>query len=282
MTASGASSTNTSLPYEQYGRNVETAAIVDGYAERTGAVVLAEGIETETGLETAKALGARWRQGWLLGPGPLTAIAGRRAHGSPVLRSPSRISTCLPAARSAWRPWAAGAEPAIVRRFDELIEYLLSMAASGGSHTVILGAYADRVVGEAWLARWRVPGDPGAFIGLVGPEVPGADWHRATVATVSGRHRFGLGRGQFGLGGRAVRATCLRRDYGARGHPRTKSGARGGAKANVHGRRRHRTAGTPRLRQCEGEAVVPIALAAHLLAQASRRRCDQGPGSTDQ
>src|SRR3712207_2768521 len=44
---------------------------VNAHAERTGAVVLAEGIETEEHLATARALGATLGQGWLFGrPGP--------------------------------------------------------------------------------------------------------------------------------------------------------------------------------------------------------------------
>lgn len=49
------------------------AATVGAQARRTGAVVVAEGIETEDDLHAAKALGARWGQGWLFGrPGPIT------------------------------------------------------------------------------------------------------------------------------------------------------------------------------------------------------------------
>ena len=49
---------------------------VAAYAERTGAVVLAEGIETETHLRRARALGATLGQGWYLGwPGPLGTLA---------------------------------------------------------------------------------------------------------------------------------------------------------------------------------------------------------------
>ena len=47
---------------------------VNAYAESTGAVVLAEGIEDRTHLEMARALGATLGQGWLFGrpgPGPL-------------------------------------------------------------------------------------------------------------------------------------------------------------------------------------------------------------------
>lgn len=47
---------------------------VNAYAERTGSVVLAEGIETEQHLGAALALGARLGQGWMFGrPGPETA-----------------------------------------------------------------------------------------------------------------------------------------------------------------------------------------------------------------
>jgi EAL domain-containing protein (putative c-di-GMP-specific phosphodiesterase class I) len=58
--------------------NVDQAAIyttVAAYAERTGATVLAEGIENEAHLERALALGATLGQGWYLGwPGPLGPI----------------------------------------------------------------------------------------------------------------------------------------------------------------------------------------------------------------
>jgi hypothetical protein len=47
-------------------------AAVLAHAERTGAAILAEGIETERHLEQALAFGARYGQGWMLGkPGPL-------------------------------------------------------------------------------------------------------------------------------------------------------------------------------------------------------------------
>ncbi len=76
--------------------NVDQAAIyttVAGYAERTGATVLAEGIENEVHLERALALGATLGQGWYLGwPGPLGTIPnpskGFRPH-QPLDRTPS-------------------------------------------------------------------------------------------------------------------------------------------------------------------------------------------------
>ena len=76
---------------------------VNAHAERTGAVVLAEGIETAEHLATARALGATLGQGWLFGrPGP-TAVPGR-ATGELALPAPAAAppvdSTpfgCLPA-----------------------------------------------------------------------------------------------------------------------------------------------------------------------------------------
>jgi EAL domain-containing protein (putative c-di-GMP-specific phosphodiesterase class I) len=52
---------------------------VAAYAERTGATVLAEGIETEEDLAQALALGATLGQGWYLAhPGPLDRLTGAR------------------------------------------------------------------------------------------------------------------------------------------------------------------------------------------------------------
>ena len=45
----------------------QVCAVVQEQARRTGAVVIAEGIETEEHLRTARALGAHWGQGWLFG-----------------------------------------------------------------------------------------------------------------------------------------------------------------------------------------------------------------------
>ena len=82
---------------------------VNAHAERTGAVVLAEGIETAEHLATARALGATLGQGWFFGrPGPGAApglVAGelvlpggppsgssRRVARSPASRRPSRCA----------------------------------------------------------------------------------------------------------------------------------------------------------------------------------------------
>ncbi len=76
---------------------------VNAHAERTGAVILAEGIETEQHLATARALGATLGQGWLFGrPGPgaapglpAGALALPAAAAAAIDSSPF---SCLPAA----------------------------------------------------------------------------------------------------------------------------------------------------------------------------------------
>ena len=60
---------------------------VEAYTAATGAAVVAEGIETEEHLTRARALGAEWGQGWLLGrPGPLPP-----ATGPADVRKPPRV-----------------------------------------------------------------------------------------------------------------------------------------------------------------------------------------------
>jgi len=57
------------------------AAAVEAYAARTGAVVVAEGIETDEQRLAARRLGARWGQGWLFGrPGPMDELAAHRVR----------------------------------------------------------------------------------------------------------------------------------------------------------------------------------------------------------
>jgi diguanylate cyclase (GGDEF)-like protein len=76
---------------------------VNAHAERTGALILAEGIETEAHLATARALGATLGQGWYFGRPGAGAVPGRTTGeltltggpaAAPVDASPF---SCLPA-----------------------------------------------------------------------------------------------------------------------------------------------------------------------------------------
>ncbi len=66
------------------------AAVVRAEAVRTGAVIVAEGVETEDDLAAARDLGAHWGQGWLFGrPGTIEAASGRFDPSAPGrLRAP--------------------------------------------------------------------------------------------------------------------------------------------------------------------------------------------------
>jgi hypothetical protein len=78
----------------------ESAAVmtaVCAHAEATGAVILAEGVETEEHLLVARTLGARFAQGWFFGrPGPLPVPLHTRAGSSPRITLPGRVASESP------------------------------------------------------------------------------------------------------------------------------------------------------------------------------------------
>jgi EAL domain-containing protein (putative c-di-GMP-specific phosphodiesterase class I) len=59
---------------------------VNAYTEASGALLLAEGIETQAHLEAARSLGARFGQGWLFGR-PSADLNGRRVAYAPLHRA---------------------------------------------------------------------------------------------------------------------------------------------------------------------------------------------------
>ncbi len=86
-------------------RVAEVMAAVHAYAERTGALVLAEGIETEQHLATARALGATLAQGWYFGraeehPAPPASVRPLRLPSAVACggaSAPTSPFDCLPA-----------------------------------------------------------------------------------------------------------------------------------------------------------------------------------------
>ena len=113
-------------------------------AERTGAKVLAEGIETEEHLHTARALGARLGQGWYFGrPGPLTSadsvLGDTRRH---LRRSPGET----PGPDST--PYEYLAERMAPRRGSKRMLLEMSRALEGeamtqGIETVLISTFQD-------------------------------------------------------------------------------------------------------------------------------------------
>jgi EAL domain-containing protein (putative c-di-GMP-specific phosphodiesterase class I) len=111
------------------------------YAERTGAAVLAEGVETEEHLLKARALGARYAQGYLFGrPGPI--------EGDP---SSGPFKSFVP---SQWRVTEGGtpfeivsgqrkARPATKAILVEMSKHLEAEAGALPTPAVVLSAFQD-------------------------------------------------------------------------------------------------------------------------------------------
>ena len=114
---------------------------VSAESERTGAIILAEGIETEEHLATARALGATVGQGWFFGrPGPMPAQPRAPVRGPLLAPAPTSVSV-----RSG-PPYAAVARERAVRRGDKRLLLSISRrleqhAAELGRSGILLGAF---------------------------------------------------------------------------------------------------------------------------------------------
>ena len=119
----------------------EIVHAISAEAERTGALVLAEGIETEQHRQTALSLGARYGQGWLFGrPGEL------RPATSPIENAISRPTRAEHSAHAS--PFEAVAAHRPTRRGTKRLLLSLSMqieaqAANLGASAVILSTFQE-------------------------------------------------------------------------------------------------------------------------------------------
>jgi EAL domain-containing protein (putative c-di-GMP-specific phosphodiesterase class I) len=119
----------------------EIVHAINAESERTGALVLAEGIETDAHLRTAMALGARYGQGWLFGhPTELAAPGASPANQIP---RPTLSSSHSPA--TPFTIAAAGRETRVgdKRLLRALTVEIEEMAASLGSSAVILSTFQE-------------------------------------------------------------------------------------------------------------------------------------------
>ena len=147
----------------------EAAAIVHAVgaeAERTGATLLAEGIETTEHLERARALGATLGQGWYFGrPGPLSVdIPVAAAH----IPSRSRVGNELP---SPFGIVAAERAPRIAdkRLLLALSRELEEHAYERSDSTVMIASFQRRSFYSAEVAsRYAMMAERMAFIGALG------------------------------------------------------------------------------------------------------------------
>jgi diguanylate cyclase (GGDEF)-like protein/PAS domain S-box-containing protein len=156
------------LVHEQASTEVaEIVNAVNAERERTGALVLAEGIETEAHLETARAMGATLGQGWLFGrPGPL----------DPPAAAPSRPLelTAPPAPSDEVSPYQVVQRVRDVRRADKRLLIALSLqlehqAAALGESALIASAFQnDERFTELTRRRYTLLGADAAFVAALG------------------------------------------------------------------------------------------------------------------
>ncbi|WP_255122751.1 EAL domain-containing protein [Rhodococcus sp. 14-2470-1b] len=120
-----------------------TAAVVSAVAaeaDRTGARIVAEGIETEQHLRTALNMGASWGQGYLFGPpAPLPAFGGGARSVDPEARDVA-VTVRAPAAVT---PYGVVSAATRSRRADEALvgalgSGLLLSAMTAGPSTIVL------------------------------------------------------------------------------------------------------------------------------------------------
>ncbi|WP_298805367.1 EAL domain-containing protein, partial [uncultured Pseudokineococcus sp.] len=146
----------------------QVVVAVAAYAERTGAVVVAEGLETPEHVQQALAMGASLGQGYLLGrPGPLE----RRppAPAAPLV---------LPRPRPRPRPpggsaFALVADRDVQRSTKPLLEavsrHLEAQALTSGPMTVLLAALQhSRYFGARTAARYRRLASSAALVAVLG------------------------------------------------------------------------------------------------------------------
>jgi diguanylate cyclase (GGDEF)-like protein/PAS domain S-box-containing protein len=149
----------------------EIAAIVhavNAEAERSGAIVLAEGIETEEHRRVALALGATHGQGWLFGrPDALPAPVAFPARPLPTRAAASP----LPAGET---PFGLVAAVRATRRGPKRLllaisKHLEAQAMAHGEAAVVLATFQEaRHLTDASRGRYRRLAQSAAFVGVFG------------------------------------------------------------------------------------------------------------------
>lgn len=158
---------------QQHGA-AEVAVVVGAVhaeAERSGALVLAEGIETERHLDIARSFGAVLGQGWLFGrPGPLPEPS---AH--PVQLPAQRIEVRPSGATSMHdSPFAHAALRRPVRTSDKAMliamsKQLEAQALASGASAIVLSTFQDaRYLTPDTVRRYRVLAARCSFVAALG------------------------------------------------------------------------------------------------------------------
>ncbi|QXG75995.1 diguanylate cyclase [Modestobacter sp. L9-4] len=145
---------------------------VNGYAERTGALVLAEGIEDEAHLAMAMALGASLGQGWHFGrPGP-TAVTDREVA---ALKLPKAIPLDADVHGSPFGCLPAGTELRVAPKalLIELSKHLERQAMRLGETCVVASTFQEaRHFTPATTLRYRDLVARTGFVCALGADLP--------------------------------------------------------------------------------------------------------------
>jgi EAL domain-containing protein (putative c-di-GMP-specific phosphodiesterase class I) len=150
----------------------EIVSAVSAYAEQSGAVVLAEGIETPEHVEIALGMGARLGQGWLLGrPAPLPGpdLRAEPANGGALpfagRAAPLTGASPFQLAAATGKPIRQAAKPLL----HAISVHLENQATGLDQHAVVVAAFqhADYFTpGSA--RRYEALGRKAAFVGVLG------------------------------------------------------------------------------------------------------------------
>jgi diguanylate cyclase (GGDEF)-like protein len=146
---------------------------VHAEAERSGTLLLAEGIETEAHLVTARAFGATLGQGWLFGrPAPLPAPLPDFTARQPVriIDRGDNVPGSTPfQLASAQRP----PRPADKRLLIEVSKHLEAQARNAGESALVLSAFQHaRFFTDATRKRYAGLAAETAFVGALGEDMP--------------------------------------------------------------------------------------------------------------
>jgi EAL domain-containing protein (putative c-di-GMP-specific phosphodiesterase class I) len=168
----------------QENTTAEIASVINAvmaHAERTGAIVLAEGIETEEHRARALAMGATLGQGWLLGrPGPLPARHPVPVHDLAFTRVHHRSPATPFEAIRGVRETRTTSKKLLLAMSHHLENHALSASAA----PVLLSTFEDAAhFTPATAVRYQTLADRCAFVAALGagmnptpvPGVRGAD-----------------------------------------------------------------------------------------------------------